>query len=51
MFDTLEYYIYQGKPSIFQLPVGKPDSIYTYEDLATITSPEMKQLQKKIQVG
>uniref|UniRef100_A0A2S2Q2N9 Protein unc-80 n=1 Tax=Sipha flava TaxID=143950 RepID=A0A2S2Q2N9_9HEMI len=42
---------YQGKPSIFQLPVGKSDSIYTYEDLAAITSPEMKQLQNKIKIG
>lgn len=41
----------KGKPSIFQLPVGKSDSNYTYEDLATITSPEMKQLQKKIRIG
>ncbi|VVC45096.1 Hypothetical protein CINCED_3A015660 [Cinara cedri] len=41
----------QGKPSIFQLPVGKSDSVYTYEDLASITSPEMKQLQKNIHMG
>ncbi|XP_025208646.1 protein unc-80 homolog isoform X2 [Melanaphis sacchari] len=42
---------YQGKPSIFQLPVGKSDSIYTYEDLAGITLPEMKQLQNKMRIG
>ncbi|XP_050528266.1 protein unc-80 homolog isoform X3 [Daktulosphaira vitifoliae] len=42
---------YSIKPSIFQLPIGKSDSLYTFEELAAITSPEMKQLQKRIKIS